>query len=124
MKFWMIFFGLMAFAGIAIGQEAAEMVKVAEQEVPKELWQMVVEKIGQSMGVDNFLATYILVMTGLRALAEGGGYLADKTGAKWDNKLIQWMCKGLNAVSWVAGLFGLGTPKHTKTPKVIIKKGA
>ena len=111
-----------AFAGIAIAQDMTPEMADAMPQITDELWKMLLSRISGSMGVDNFVATYLIVMTGLRVLAEGGGYLANKTESKFDNKMVQWLAKGLNTVSWLAGLLGIGTPKNTRKPQFPSKK--
>jgi len=108
---------LFCIAGMAFGQDGVPEVPIMSEDV----WKTLVEQIANYFNVDNFIATYLIVMTGLRALAEGGGYLANKTGSKFDNKMVQWFAKGLNLVSWLAGMFGIGTPRNTTAPKIIKK---
>jgi hypothetical protein len=110
----LVLFGTVYCAEIALAE-------VVPTEIPKDLWNEMIGNLAKSMGVDNFLATYLAVMAGLRILAEGGGIIADKTGTKFDNKIVQWFAKSLNTVSWLAGLFGIGTPKNTRKPE--LKKG-
>ena len=126
MSYWkilgMCLLGLVCSGNIAIAQVVAEVAEDLGPKIDPALWAVLLDSISSSLGVDKFIATYLIVMTGLRALAEGGGYIAGKTGAKWDNRAVQWFSKSLNAVAWLAGLFGVGTPKNTKKP-ILKKKG-
>ena len=104
---------IMLSSQIAFAQEALENVK----EIDPTLWKAIIEQVSGNLGLDRYAATYIMVMMGLRMLAEGGGMIADKTETKFDNKVIKMFAKALNAMSWFAGLFGIGTPKNVHKPK-------
>ena len=94
------------FSEIAIAQEIAQ--------VSDDLWREIISMIAKSLGVDNFIATYLIVMTVLRLIAEGGGYLASKTENKLDNKIVCLFGKLIKIVSKIVGYFGIGSPKLIK----------
>jgi len=122
----LLMFGVIYCADLVMAAETVLEATVIAKEVPAaippELWSELISNISKSMGVDNFLATYLAVMAGLRILAEGGGIIANKTSTQFDNKAVQWFAKALSAISWAAGVFGIGTPKNTTKPQ--FKKGA
>jgi len=88
--------------------------------IPPEVWASAINYLAKLLGVPNFVAMYLVAMTGLRAVAEGAGWVADKTKNKFDNKVVRALCNAVNAMAWLAGLFGFGKPKHVKHP---VKQG-
>lgn len=65
----------------------------------------------------------IIVMYVFRYSAMLLGWVAEKTEAKWDNKLAKILAKVADLIAWVIGNFGVGSmPKTVKYKPKVPKK--